>query len=60
VSDTVVNGDAWWLVTEYLAARSLEELVDDGGPLPENRRPQDQRAARRGDRGHARPRHRPP
>ncbi|MBE1496249.1 hypothetical protein H4696_003349 [Amycolatopsis lexingtonensis] len=37
MSDTVVDGDARWLVTEYLAARSLEELVDDGGPLPENR-----------------------
>ncbi len=33
VFDTVVDGDARWLVTEYLAARSLEELVDDGGPL---------------------------
>ncbi|MEV6639191.1 serine/threonine-protein kinase [Amycolatopsis sp. NPDC051371] len=37
VFDTVVDGDAQWLVTEYLAARSLEELVDDGGPLPEDR-----------------------
>ncbi len=37
VFDTVVDGDARWLVTEYLAARSLEELVDDGGPLPEVR-----------------------
>jgi eukaryotic-like serine/threonine-protein kinase len=37
VFDTVVDGDARWLVTEYLAARSLEELVDDGGPLPEDR-----------------------
>ncbi|MBE8520435.1 protein kinase [Amycolatopsis sp. H6(2020)] len=37
VFDTVVDGDAQWLVTEYLAARSLEELVDDGGPLPEGR-----------------------
>jgi hypothetical protein len=37
VFDTVTDGDAQWLVTEYLAARSLEELVDDGGPLPEER-----------------------
>ncbi|MFF1614568.1 serine/threonine-protein kinase [Amycolatopsis sp. NPDC058278] len=37
VFDTVTDGDAQWLVTEYLAARSLEELVDDGGPLPEDR-----------------------
>jgi hypothetical protein len=37
VFDTVVDGDAQWLVTEYLAARSLEELVDDGGPLPADR-----------------------
>lgn len=38
VFDTVVDdGDARWLVTEYLAARSLEELVDDGGPLPGDR-----------------------
>ncbi|OXM60830.1 serine/threonine-protein kinase [Amycolatopsis vastitatis] len=37
VFDTVVDGDAQWLVTEYLAARSLEELVDDEGPLPEDR-----------------------
>ncbi|KDN21835.1 hypothetical protein DV20_12960 [Amycolatopsis rifamycinica] len=37
VFDTVADGDAQWLVTEYLAARSLEELVDDGGPLPEDR-----------------------
>ncbi|WP_158263161.1 serine/threonine-protein kinase [Amycolatopsis sp. CA-128772] len=37
VFDTVGDGDAQWLVTEYLAARSLEELVDDGGPLPEDR-----------------------
>ncbi|MEV6873416.1 serine/threonine-protein kinase [Amycolatopsis sp. NPDC051128] len=37
VFDTVVDGDAQWLVTEYLAARSLEELVDDGGPLSEVR-----------------------
>jgi eukaryotic-like serine/threonine-protein kinase len=37
VFDTVVDGDAQWLVTEYLAARSIEELVDDGGPLPEDR-----------------------
>ncbi len=37
VFDTVVDGDARWLVTEYLAARSLEELVDDDGPLPEER-----------------------
>ncbi len=37
VFDTVTDGDARWLVTEYLAARSLEELVDDGGPLPEER-----------------------
>ncbi|MEU0530602.1 serine/threonine-protein kinase [Amycolatopsis tolypomycina] len=35
VFDTVVEGDAQWLVTEYLAARSLEELVDEDGPLPE-------------------------
>lgn len=37
VFDTVADGDAQWLVTEYLAARSLEELVDDDGPLPEDR-----------------------
>lgn len=37
VFDTVADGDAQWLVTEYLAARSLEELVDDGGPLPADR-----------------------
>ncbi|MFB9690967.1 serine/threonine-protein kinase, partial [Amycolatopsis plumensis] len=37
VFDTVVDGDARWLVTEYLAARTLEELVDDDGPLPEER-----------------------
>ncbi|WP_326954371.1 serine/threonine-protein kinase [Amycolatopsis sp. NBC_01286] len=38
VFDTVTDDvDARWLVTEYLAARSLEELVDDGGPLPEDR-----------------------
>ncbi|MFJ9782676.1 serine/threonine-protein kinase [Amycolatopsis sp. NPDC101161] len=37
VFDTVVDGDARWLVTEYLAARSLEELIDDDGPLPEDR-----------------------
>ncbi|MFJ1768165.1 protein kinase [Amycolatopsis sp. NPDC088138] len=37
VFDTVVDGDARWLVTEYLAARSLEELVDDDGPLPGDR-----------------------
>lgn len=34
VFDTVTDGDAQWLVTEYLAARSLEELVDDGGRCP--------------------------
>ncbi|MGW4213767.1 serine/threonine-protein kinase [Lentzea sp. NPDC004789] len=37
VFDTVADGDVQWLVTEYLAARSLEELVDDGGPMPEER-----------------------
>ncbi|MDX3193814.1 protein kinase [Streptomyces sp. MN03-5084-2B] len=37
VFDTVTDGDAQWLVTEYLAARSLEELVDEEGPLPGDR-----------------------
>ncbi|MFI9389024.1 serine/threonine-protein kinase [Kutzneria sp. NPDC052558] len=37
VFDTVVDSDAQWLVTEYLAARSLEELIDNDGPLPEDR-----------------------
>jgi hypothetical protein len=37
VFDTVADGDTQWLVTEYLAARSLEEHVDEDVQLPEDR-----------------------
>ncbi|GAB2968950.1 hypothetical protein GCM10027184_17470 [Saccharothrix stipae] len=38
VFDTVVDDrDTRWLVTEYLAARSLEQIIEDEGPLPRER-----------------------
>ncbi|QWF80945.1 serine/threonine-protein kinase [Amycolatopsis sp. CA-230715] len=37
VFDTVPDRDSHWLVTEYLAARTLEEIVEADGPLPEAR-----------------------
>ncbi|PWW63338.1 protein kinase domain-containing protein [Actinokineospora spheciospongiae] len=36
VFDTVVDGEERWLVTEYLPARSLEQVIEADGPLPED------------------------
>lgn len=34
VFDTVVHDGDRWLVTEYMPARNLGAVIDDGGPLP--------------------------
>lgn len=34
ICDVVVDGDRPWVVMEFLAARSLDEIVRDDGPLP--------------------------
>ncbi|MFC9689183.1 protein kinase [Kribbella sp. NPDC056951] len=37
VFDTVVDGDAQWLVTEYVQAMSLDRIIETDGPVPESR-----------------------
>lgn len=37
VFDTVADGDAQWLVTEYVQAMSLDRIIEVDGPLPEAR-----------------------
>ncbi|MFF1820778.1 protein kinase [Kribbella sp. NPDC058245] len=37
VFDSVTDNGAQWLVTEYVPARSLDQIIEADGPLPESR-----------------------